>query len=206
MSLPARLAPVIGYSLLTPNCQWQFRPQQDPNGTSESSLFHQPEGRLREEFAVLSSGWDVRRVRTARPSHRCRPAGVTGTGFLGTDFVEQLSPELCLTSVLSDADSRELSSLLIPTRLSQISIVCANHTLAPLNEPRPELSGMRQFAVRSLVEEATDFDEASSFKVSVASRQPVTHWAPRSRAAQLTRDLCRGMYERMASSLQAMWF
>lgn len=223
------------------------------------------------------------------------PQGSLGRGFLGTDFVEQLSPEACLTSVLSGADTGELLSLVIPTRLSQVSIVGANHTLAPLNEPRPELSGMRQFAVRSLAEQATDFDvvlidcppnlyqctwnalvaadavvipvppedfgtqglpavhqaieqaqrlnpglrllghvvtrhdrrllihgaypqklrdvygtavfdtvvpEASAFKVAVASRQPVTHWAPRSRAAQLTRELCREMYERMESSQQ----
>ncbi len=50
---------------------------------------------------------------------------------------------------------------------------------------------------------STVIPEASAFKVSLASRQPVTHFSPASRAAVLTSQLGQELLERIGRDLQA---
>ncbi|MEZ6077695.1 MAG: ParA family protein [Pirellulaceae bacterium] len=51
-----------------------------------------------------------------------------------------------------------IDQLAIPTRFDGMSIVLANQGLADFNTPKPESSGLLQFAVREFLREAVEFD------------------------------------------------
>jgi len=87
------------------------------------------------------------------------PQGSLSQGFLGSSFVEQLPADQTLAALFDESsfflDHRQL---IRPTEFEQISIIPANQHLAKFNVPCPELAGMKQFAIRDLLEPLTDFD------------------------------------------------
>jgi chromosome partitioning protein len=222
------------------------------------------------------------------------PQGSLSQGFFGSSLVENLPSEETLSAVFDDTKFLPSSqALATPTAFERISLVRANYTLASHNGPRPEDSGLRQYALRVFLDELEGFDlvlidcppnlyqcswsamlaadfvvipvppedfgaqglrvvhqaiesarglngnlellghlvtrydsrllvhqsyetklrslygktvlktvipEASAFKVALACRQPVTHYSPRCKAAQLTCRLGNELLERISAS------
>ncbi len=220
------------------------------------------------------------------------PQGSLSQGFLGSALVESLPVSETMAALFDDETYfLDYNQLPRPTLDELIQIVPANQHLARHNFPMPETTGLKQFAVRNLLEELSDFDivlidcppnlylcswnamiaadyvvipvppedfgtqglrtvhqavenvrelnpklrrlghlisrydrrllvhrsyerelrklyqemvldtlipEAAAFKVALTARMPVTHHAPRSRAANMTRELAKELLERIA--------
>jgi chromosome partitioning protein len=87
------------------------------------------------------------------------PQGSLSQGFLGSDFVENLSVNQTL-AVLFDEDCYFLDQkqLILPTDFEGISIVPTNQHLGRHNIPEPERAGMNQYALREFLEQNDRFD------------------------------------------------
>lgn len=86
------------------------------------------------------------------------PQGSLSQGFFGSAAIENLPSHHSLASVFDDEHFQPTNALYVPTALPDISVIRANHTLAPHNVPAPEHSGLKQFALRSLLSETSGFD------------------------------------------------
>ena len=87
------------------------------------------------------------------------PQGSLSQGFLGSNLVENLPPEVTLAALLDEQYGfTDLRALPQATAFERIAIVPANQHLAQHNMPVPENQGMRQYAVRELLESVDDFD------------------------------------------------
>lgn len=81
------------------------------------------------------------------------PQGSLSQGFLGSDFVENLPARETLAAIFDESSFFLDYRLLIrETAFPGISIVPANQHLAEFNTPRPEATGMMQYAIRELIE------------------------------------------------------
>lgn len=87
------------------------------------------------------------------------PQGSLSQGFLGSATVENLPASVTLAALFDEEFGfADLQSLPQPTEFEKIAIVPANQHLAQHNVPVPENQGMRQFAVRELLESLTGYD------------------------------------------------
>jgi chromosome partitioning protein len=86
------------------------------------------------------------------------PQGSLSQGFFGSALIENLKPEETLAAIFDDERFLNPDALPAPSPFSGISIIRANQSLAPENIPSPEHSGMKQFALRSLLEDLPGFD------------------------------------------------
>jgi len=87
------------------------------------------------------------------------PQGSLGQAFFGSEYIETIGSMETLTCLFEDHCCAPSAALLVkPTLHKEISIVCANQTLAPHNAPSPERSGLSQFALAQLLEEQTAYD------------------------------------------------
>lgn len=87
------------------------------------------------------------------------PQGSLSQGFLGSAIAENLPASATLASLFDDEFGfADLHSLPQPTEFERISIVPSNQHLAQHNRPVPENEGMKQFAVRELLETVTGYD------------------------------------------------
>ena len=81
------------------------------------------------------------------------PQGSLSQGFFGSSLVENLQLRETVAALFDDSTFvSSPQSLAAPTGLERIWLVRANHTLAPHNGPKPEESGLRQFAIRVFLE------------------------------------------------------
>ncbi|MBI1315066.1 AAA family ATPase [bacterium] len=89
----------------------------------------------------------------------CDPQGSLSQGFLGPAFVESLDASDTLAGLFDDQD-RVTAPLLQPilTPIPMVSLIPASLHLARYNTPRPETSGLLQFALREFLESIADFD------------------------------------------------
>ncbi len=87
------------------------------------------------------------------------PQGSLSQGFFGSALIENLPVESTLAALFDEeCGFVDLQSLPQPTDFERITVVRANQHLAKHNMPVPENQGLKQFAVRELVESATGFD------------------------------------------------
>ncbi len=87
------------------------------------------------------------------------PQGSLSQGFLGSAFVENLPVESTLGALFDDACGFvDFQSLLRATEFDRISIIPTNQHLAQYNMPVPEHQGLRQYAIRELLDSLTGFD------------------------------------------------
>lgn len=87
------------------------------------------------------------------------PQGSLSQAFFGSSHVESLSTHHTLAAILADDDVRSvLQRIVRPTSVERLSIIGANHMLAPFNTPCPEQTGLMQFALQQLLGETTDYD------------------------------------------------
>ena len=87
------------------------------------------------------------------------PQGSLSQGFFGSAAIETIDGKDTVARLFADgAYFASIDQLAIPTRFDGISIVLANQCLAEFNTPKPESSGLLQFAVREFLREAVEFD------------------------------------------------
>ncbi|HUG70314.1 MAG TPA: ParA family protein [Pirellulaceae bacterium] len=87
------------------------------------------------------------------------PQGSLSQGFLGSATAENLPVGTTLASLFDDEFGfADFQSLPQPTDFERISIVPSNQHLAQHNRPVPENEGMKQFAVREVLETVTGYD------------------------------------------------
>jgi chromosome partitioning protein len=86
------------------------------------------------------------------------PQGSLSQGFFGSSLVENLKPNETLAAIFDDEHFAEAIHLIAPTTFTNLSLIRANQSLAPHNIPSPEHSGMRQFALRVLLDDLPDYD------------------------------------------------
>lgn len=87
------------------------------------------------------------------------PQGSLSQGFLGPAKVELMPKHDTLAACFADDSPFAAREQLIrPTGFDRLDLICANQTLAPYNEPCPEHSGLRQFALAELLTEWADHD------------------------------------------------
>lgn len=87
------------------------------------------------------------------------PQGSLSQGFLGSAYVENLPLEQTLAAVFDDeCGFLDFQSLLHPTEFERITIIPTNQNLAPHNMPVPENQGLKQYAVRELLDAFPDYD------------------------------------------------
>ncbi|MCI0539965.1 MAG: ParA family protein [Verrucomicrobiales bacterium] len=86
------------------------------------------------------------------------PQGSLSQGFFGSAVIEALGTEETLAAIFDDECFAVAESLPAPTPLPSIAAIRANHTLAIHNVPAPERTGLKQFALRSLLSDLSDFD------------------------------------------------
>lgn len=86
------------------------------------------------------------------------PQGSLSQGFFGSSLVENLQPHETLAAIFDDERFVDPALLAMPTAFANLSLMRANQSLAPHNIPSPESSGMRQFALRSLLENLSGYD------------------------------------------------
>jgi chromosome partitioning protein len=84
------------------------------------------------------------------------PQGSLSQGFFGSAAIEGLPAGESLAAIFDDATA--LAPLVVPTAFPGLSVVRANAALGRHNCPEPETFGMKQFALASLLEEATGYD------------------------------------------------
>ena len=82
------------------------------------------------------------------------PQGSLGNGYFGAAEIENLSSTETLAAIFDDeCVAPPPETLCVPTMLENVGLVRANHQLARHNIPAPEQSGVKQFAIRSYLEE-----------------------------------------------------
>jgi len=86
------------------------------------------------------------------------PQGSLSQGFLGSSLVENLESDKTLATIFDDKRFVDSALLTMPTAFANLSLISANQWLAPHNIPSPELSGLKQFALRSLLESLDGYD------------------------------------------------
>jgi chromosome partitioning protein len=86
------------------------------------------------------------------------PQGSLSQGFFGSALVEGLAARDTLAAVFEDDQFVLGTSLLATTCFERLTVIRTNQTLARHNIPSPEQSGMKQYAVASLLAEYTEFD------------------------------------------------
>lgn len=86
------------------------------------------------------------------------PQGSLSQGFFGSALVESLPARDTVAAIFDDDQLAASMSLPVPTSFDQLAVIRSNQTLAPHNIPSPELSGMKQYALATLLDEYRDFD------------------------------------------------
>lgn len=86
------------------------------------------------------------------------PQGSLSQGFFGSAAIENLSARETLAVVFADDEVTSVDLLAAPTQFDQLSVIRANSQLARHNVPEPENSGMSQFSLAGLLEQAMGFD------------------------------------------------
>lgn len=86
------------------------------------------------------------------------PQGSLSQGFFGSAIIENLSATETLAAVFAEEEYTTVESLAVATTFARLSVVRANSHLARHNVPQPENSGMKQFALASVLEDAAGFD------------------------------------------------
>jgi chromosome partitioning protein len=87
------------------------------------------------------------------------PQGSLSQGFFGPASVENLAAGETLSAVFDDEVFLGDPGLLhVPTPAHGIHLIRANQTLAQHNTPVPENAGLKQFALRSFLEDTCGFD------------------------------------------------
>jgi chromosome partitioning protein len=80
-------------------------------------------------------------------------------GFFGSSIVEQLPAERTVAALFDEAAfAANADELICPTDFEHITLLPANHGLAPFNTPLPEGSGIEQFLLREFIEDRADVD------------------------------------------------
>jgi chromosome partitioning protein len=87
------------------------------------------------------------------------PQGSLTQGFLGSTTAESLAYRQTLAAVFDDDSFVNITEqLLTATAFTGITLIPANQYLAPYNVPAPENCGMKQFALRQLLDAISGFD------------------------------------------------
>lgn len=86
------------------------------------------------------------------------PQGSLSQGFLGSTTVENLDHHQTLAAIFDEDSFVSPEQLPIETAFSGITLIPTNQHLAPHNVPAPERSGLRQFALRQLLDELPQAD------------------------------------------------
>ncbi len=87
------------------------------------------------------------------------PQGSLSQGFLGSDIVENLPATETLAALFDESSFFLDHRLLVhETSFPGISLIPANQTLAEFNTPKPETTGMAQYAIRELLDLQEAFD------------------------------------------------
>lgn len=87
------------------------------------------------------------------------PQGSLSQGFLGSTAVERLPAHQTLAGLFDESHGfARHGSLICSTNVEGVSLVPANHHLAPFNETRPERTRMRQFVLRDFLQGQRGFD------------------------------------------------
>lgn len=87
------------------------------------------------------------------------PQGSLSQGFLGSEFVENLPAHETLAALFDESSFfTDHRSLIRETPFPGISLIPANQTLAEFNTPRPETTGMAQYAIRELLDSQEGFN------------------------------------------------
>lgn len=86
------------------------------------------------------------------------PQGSLSQGFFGSARVEALEARETLAALFGDEFLAAPESLPVRTPFDNLSIVCANQTLAPYNTPSPELAGLSQFALREFLRSLSGYE------------------------------------------------
>lgn len=99
----------------------------------------------------------------ARKNHRVvvidmDPQGSLSQGYFGSSMIENLPPRETVAAVFDDETVFQLPDLLIPTAVANIMVLRANQHLAKHNIPAPEQTGLKQFLLRSVMDELAAFD------------------------------------------------
>jgi hypothetical protein len=125
----------------------------------DDTLFHQSEGRLRQEFDLFSSVGLLGRAWLRGAAGRCRPQGSLSQAFFGSAEIERLTAEETLTALFDDGCHRvSVDAITLATSFERISLIPANHTLAAHNSPSPELAGLKQQTLRAHLEPSPRYD------------------------------------------------
>ena len=87
------------------------------------------------------------------------PQGSLSQGFFGSSVVESLTVRQTITAAFADDfDFGFAFTVIRATDFDGLHVLPANHTLAPFNVPRPETTGMHQFALQQFLAETSGFD------------------------------------------------
>ncbi len=87
------------------------------------------------------------------------PQGSLSQGFFGSSFVESLVANQTIAAAFADdTDCGSAAAVIRATDLDRLFVLPANHTLAPFNVPRPESTGMRQFALQQYLADLPGLD------------------------------------------------
>lgn len=86
------------------------------------------------------------------------PQGSLSQGMFGSASIENLSGAETLAAIFDDAAFVAPSSLVVETAFERLHLVRSNASLARHNVPEPERTGMKQFALASLLEAVPGFD------------------------------------------------
>lgn len=86
------------------------------------------------------------------------PQGSLSQGFFGSAQVEGLAARETLAALFDDSFVPDPGALPVRTPFENLSVVCANQTLAPFNTPSPERTGLRQYALREFLRSLAGFD------------------------------------------------
>jgi chromosome partitioning protein len=87
------------------------------------------------------------------------PQGSASQGFLGSEAVERLPAERCVTALFRDSWMiGDWSQLIHSTAFDGIDVCPANQTLGHFNTPCPETTGTCQYALSEFIESRTGYD------------------------------------------------
>ncbi|MDA7979482.1 MAG: ParA family protein [Pirellulales bacterium] len=86
------------------------------------------------------------------------PQGSLSQGFFGSQFVETLKPHQTLASAFLTSATTAGSCSPIKTSIERVELVPANQHLARFNVPEPEMQGLAQYRLDSLLAGLPDYD------------------------------------------------
>lgn len=86
------------------------------------------------------------------------PQGSLSQGYFGSPLVESLEPQETLAALFRQDAQFDLKSLVVKTSFDNISMIRANQHLAIHNGPSPEITGLQQFALDSLLHQLDAYD------------------------------------------------